>query len=67
MNSVETHMCRNATLNLPHKFVASLQIELLDLKGLLFPSVDRAYVLVCLKRSGSSIPLTKKFSDCAFT
>ena len=67
MNSIETHVSRNATLNLPHKFVASLQIELLDLKGLSFHSVDRACVLVRLKRSGSSVPLTKKFSNCVFT
>ena len=67
MNSIETHVHRNATLNLPHKFVASLQIELLDLKGLLFPSIDRAHALLRLKRSSSNVPLTKKHSNCAFT
>jgi hypothetical protein len=66
MNSIRKHLYRNALfrrLHVPQRFLAVLQIELLDLKNLTSPggtSPLTAYALLRLKRTGSSAPLTHK-------
>jgi hypothetical protein len=66
MNSIRQHLYRNALyrrLHLPQRFLALLQVELLDLKNLTSPGGSlsfTAYSLLRLKRSRSSSPLTNK-------
>ena len=65
-NSIRQHLYGNASfrrLNLPQRFLALLQVELLDLKNVTSPSGSSsltAYALLRLKRQGSSAPLTHK-------
>ena len=63
-NSLRQHIYRNILfhrLNLPHRFLAVVQVELLDLKNLtsVGPSLT-AYALLRLKRNSSNAPLTHK-------
>ena len=63
-NSLRQHIYRNILfhrLNLPHRFLAVVQVELLDLKNLtsVGPSLT-AYALLRLKRDSSNAPLTHK-------
>jgi len=76
MSSIRKHLYRNTLfrrLGVPQRFLAILQIELLDLKNLTSPggaSPLSAYALLRLKRSGSSnAPLNHKVRtlDSAFT
>lgn len=75
MNSIRKHLYRNAIfrrLKVPQRFLAILQIELLDLKNLTSPGGATplsAYALLRLKRSGSSAPLNHKARtlDTTFT
>lgn len=64
-NSIRRHHYRNALftrLDLPQRFLALIQVELLDLKNLNSPSAGSVsvYALLRLKRPGSSAPLTHK-------
>jgi hypothetical protein len=65
-NSIREHLYRNALyrrLNLPQRFLALIQVELLDLKNLTSPGGSLSltvYSLLRLKRSRSSSPLTNK-------
>ena len=63
-NSLRQHIYRNILfrrLSLPHRFLAVVQVELLDLKNLtsVGPSLT-AYALLRLKRDSSNAPLTHK-------
>ena len=65
-NSIRQHLYGNSLfrrLNLPQRFLALLQVELLDLKNVTSPSGSSsltAYALLRLKRKGSSAPLNHK-------
>ncbi len=65
-NSFRQHLYRNALfrrLNLPQRFIALIQVELLDLKNLTAPGGSpsiTAYALLRLKRDASNAPLTHK-------
>jgi hypothetical protein len=65
-NSIREHLYRNAlfrTLSLPPRFLALIQIELLDLKNLTSPGGSLSltvYSLLRLKRARSNAPLTPK-------
>jgi hypothetical protein len=65
-NSFRQHLYRNALfrrLNLPQRFMALIQVELLDLKNLTSPGGSpslTAYALLRLKRDASNAPLTHK-------
>jgi len=65
-NSIHQHLYRNALfrrLNLPQRFLALIQVELLDLKNLTSPAGApslTAYALLRLKRTASNAPLTHK-------
>jgi len=66
INSIRQHLYRNALfrrLDLPQRFLALVQVELLDLKNLTAPggsSSLTAYAMLRLKRQGSGAPLTLK-------
>ncbi len=65
-NSIRQHLYRNALfrrLCLPQRFMALIQVELLDLKNLTSPGGSLSltvYALLRLKRPRSSAPLTTK-------
>jgi hypothetical protein len=65
-NSIRQHLYRNALfrrLELPQRFVALVQVELLDLKNLSSPSGTvslTVYALLRLKRRGSNAALSNK-------
>ncbi len=65
-NSFRQHLYRNALyrrLNLPQRFIALVQVEMLDLKNLTSPGGSpslTAYALLRLKRDASNAPLTHK-------
>lgn len=65
-NSIRQHLYRNSLfrrLGLPQRFVALIQVELLDLKNLTSPGGSlslTAYSLLRLKRPNSKAPLTMK-------
>jgi len=65
-NSIRQHLYGNSLfrrLELPQRFLALLQVELLDLKNVTSPSGSSsltAYALLRLKRQGSSAPLNHK-------
>lgn len=65
-NSIRQHLYRNALfrrLGLPQRFVALIQVELLDLKNLTSPGGSLSltvYSLLRLKRPRSTAPLTMK-------
>ena len=65
-NSIRKHLYRNALfrrLNLPQRFLALVQVELLDLKNLTSPGGSPSltvFALLRLKRPGSSARLTNK-------
>eukprot|EP00566_Odontella_aurita_P036260 CAMPEP_0113586586 /NCGR_PEP_ID=MMETSP0015_2-20120614/34380_1 /TAXON_ID=2838 /ORGANISM="Odontella" /LENGTH=1137 /DNA_ID=CAMNT_0000492041 /DNA_START=15 /DNA_END=3428 /DNA_ORIENTATION=- /assembly_acc=CAM_ASM_000160 len=65
-NSMRQHLYRNILfrrLRAPQRFMALIQVELLDLKNLTSPSGTHtltAYALLRLKRPGSGAPLTHK-------
>merc|ERR1712238_106768 len=65
-NSIRQHLYGNylfRRLELPQRFLALLQVELLDLKNVTHPSGSSsvtAYALLRLKRQGSSAPLNHK-------
>jgi len=64
-NSIRQHMYRNALfrrLDLPQRFLALVQVELLDLKNLNTSGGASlsVFALLRLKRQGSSAPLTHK-------
>jgi len=65
-NSIREHLYRNALyrqLKLPQRFIALIQVELLDLKNLTSPGGSltlTVYSLLRVKRSRSSSPLTNK-------
>jgi len=65
-NSIRQHLYRNMLfrrLQVPQRFLALLQVELLDLKNLTSPAGSSslmAYALLRLKRPGSGAPLTHK-------
>ena len=65
-NSIRQHLYGNYVfrrLELPQRFVALLQVELLDLKNVTSPSGSSsltAYALLRLKRQGSSAPLNHR-------
>jgi len=65
-NSIRQHLYRNMLfrrLKIPQRFLALLQVELLDLKDLTSPGASSsltAYALLRLKRPGSGAPLTHK-------
>lgn len=65
-NSIREHLYRNAlfrSLHLPPRFVALIQVELLDLKNLTSPGGSLSltvYSLLRLKRARSNAPLTPK-------
>eukprot|EP00980_Cylindrotheca_fusiformis_P008934 scaffold1909_cov130-Cylindrotheca_fusiformis.AAC.1 len=65
-NSIREHLYRNALyrrLDLPQRFLALIQVELLDLKNLTSPGGSLSltvYSLLRLKRSRSGSPLTNK-------
>ncbi|KAL9182531.1 hypothetical protein ACHAXT_013183 [Thalassiosira profunda] len=65
-NSIRQHLYGNylfRRLELPQRFLALLQVELLDLKNVTSPSGSSslsAYALLRLKRQGSSAPLNHK-------
>ena len=66
MNSIRQHLYRNALfrrLSMPQRFLALVQVELLDLKNLTAPGGSLAmsvYALLRLKREGSTPPLANK-------
>ena len=66
MNCIGRHLYRNALfhrLKLPQRFIALIQIEILDLKNLTSPGGSpsiTAYALLRLKREASNAPLTQK-------
>lgn len=66
MNSVRQHLYRNCLyrrLSLPQRFLALIQVELLDLKNLTAPGGSSSltvYALLRLRRSDSRAPLTGK-------
>jgi hypothetical protein len=66
LNSIRQHLYRNALfrrLDLPQRFVALVQVELLDLKNLTSPDGSlslNVYALLRLKRAGSVALLTNK-------
>ena len=74
-NSFRKHLYRNALfrrLRLPQRFIALVQVELLDLKNLTAPSGTSsvtAYALLRLKRTASNAPLSQKARplDSAYT
>jgi hypothetical protein len=64
-NAIRQHLYRNALfrrLRMPQRFLALVQVELLDLKNLTAPGGASlsVYALLRLKRQGSSAPLTHK-------
>lgn len=65
-SSIREHLYRNTLfrgLNLPQRFVALIQVELLDLKNLTSPGGSLSltvYSLLRLKRARSNAPLTSK-------
>jgi len=65
-NSIRQHLYRNALfrrLGMPQRFMALVQVELLDLKNLTAPGGSLAmsvYALLRLKREGSTAALTNK-------
>jgi len=65
-NGIRQHLYRNALfrrLGLPQRFMALIQVELLDLKNLTSPGGSlsmTAYALLRLKRPNSKAPLTMK-------
>uniref|UniRef100_A0A7S4ACH1 SH2 domain-containing protein n=1 Tax=Pseudo-nitzschia australis TaxID=44445 RepID=A0A7S4ACH1_9STRA len=65
-NSIREHLYRNSlfeSMKLPQRFVALIQVELLDLKNLTSPGGSLSltvYSLLRLKRARSSAPLTSK-------
>lgn len=65
-SSLRQHLYRNALfrrLGLPQRFLAFIQVELLDLKNLTHPGSSpsiTAYALLRLKRTMSNAPLTHK-------
>ena len=65
-NSISEHLYRNTlyrSLKLPQRFVALIQVELLDLKNLTSPGGSLSltvYSLLRLKRARSGAPLTSK-------
>ena len=65
-NSIRQHLYGNhlfRCLELPQRFLALVQVELLDLKNVTSPSGTSsltAYALLRLKRQGSSAPLNHK-------
>jgi len=65
-NSIRVHLYRNSLferIKLPQRFVALIQVELLDLKNLTSPGGSLSltvYSLLRLKRARSSAPLTSK-------
>jgi hypothetical protein len=65
-NSIREHLYRNTlyrSLRLPQRFLALIQVELLDLKNLTSPGGSLSltvYSLLRLKRARSSAPLTAK-------
>lgn len=65
-NSIRQHLYGNSLfrrLKLPQRFLALIQVELLDLKNVTSPSGTSsltAYALLRLKRQGSSAPLNHK-------
>jgi len=65
-NSIRQHLYGNylfRRLELPQRFLALVQVELLDLKNVTSPSGSSsltAYALLRLKRQGSSAPLSHK-------
>ena len=65
-NSIRQHMYRNSIfrrLDLPQRFIALIQVELLDLKNLTSPGGSLSltvYSLLRLKRSKSNAPLNTK-------
>jgi len=73
ISSIRKHLYRNQifrSLSLPQRFLALLQVELLDLKNLTAPggtSNILAYSILRLKRPSSSAPLSHKAKtlDCA--
>lgn len=66
VNSIRQHLYRNALfrrLQVPPRFLALVQVEMLDLKNLTSPGGSPSltvYALLRLKRPGSSAPLTHK-------
>lgn len=66
VNSIRQHLYRNALfrrLQMPQRFVALIQVELLDLKNLTAPGGSLSmsvYALLRLKRDGSNAALTNK-------
>ena len=64
-NSIRQHLYRNhlfRRLHMPQRFIALVQVELLDLKNLNAPSGPSlsVYALLRLKRPGSNAPLSHK-------
>ena len=65
-NSIRQHLYRNSlfqSMGLPQRFVALIQVELLDLKNLTSPGGSLSltvYSLLRLKRARSNAPLTSK-------
>jgi hypothetical protein len=65
-NSTRQHLYRNSlfrSIHLPQRFLALVQVELLDLKNLTVPGGSLAltvYALLRLRRSDSGAPLTSK-------
>jgi len=65
-NSIRQHLYRNSlfrTIRLPQRFLALVQVELLDLKNLTAPGGSLSltvYALLRLRRSDSGAPLTSK-------
>ena len=65
-NSIREHLYRNSLferMKLPQRFVALIQVELLDLKNLTSPGGSLSltvYSLLRLKRARSSAPMTSK-------
>ena len=64
-NAIRQHLYRNTLfrrLEMPQRFLALVQVELLDLKNLTAPGGASlsVYALLRLKRRGSSAPLTHK-------
>ena len=65
-NSIRQHLYRNSlfrSLRLPQRFLALVQVELLDLKNLTAPGGSLSltvYALLRLRRSDSGAPLTSK-------
>lgn len=65
-NSIRQHLYGNSlfrSLKLPQRFLALVQVDLLDLKNVTTPSGSSsltAYAMLRLKRKGSSAPLNHK-------